>query len=140
MDPELATKITGMLLEMPQDDIVTILCSNDKVRSTHSTQHPPANVHPRYRAFAAQLIGQITEAQTVLASANLPPTASARLNLLTGGDCVLAALPRRTKECDQPGIERVWPARELDPRAASGAPVPALHRTASRTARWPLKR
>ena len=72
-----------MLLEMPQEDIVTILCSNDKVRSTHSTQHPPANVHPRYRAFAAQLIGQITEAQTVLASANLPPTASARLSLLT---------------------------------------------------------
>ena len=121
MDLELATKITGMLLEMPQEDIVTILCSNDKVRSTHSTQPPPRpNVHPRYRACAAQLIGQITEAQTVLASANLPPTASARLNLLTGGDCVLAALPRRTTECDQPGIERVWPARELDPTCCFG--------------------
>eukprot|EP00964_Phaeocystis_antarctica_P060698 scaffold36200_cov63-Phaeocystis_antarctica.AAC.1 len=29
-DPELATKVTGMLFDMPQDDIVTILCSNDK--------------------------------------------------------------------------------------------------------------
>ena len=74
--------------------------------------NPPQNL-TRYRASAAQLIGQITEAQTVLASANLlPSTTPARLNLLTGGDCVLAALLRRTKECDQPGIERVWPARD----------------------------
>ena len=39
-DPELATKITGMLLEMPQDDIVTILCSNDKACSTYSAITP----------------------------------------------------------------------------------------------------
>ena len=48
MDLELATKITGMLLDMPQDDIVTILCSNDKVCSTYSaiTTYAPRRTSP----------------------------------------------------------------------------------------------